>query len=581
MRGRTPRTAHVSASPPEAETAKEDGPAKVKILDFGLARAMCGGDSEWSRRGQIVGTPSYMAPEQGRGEPVDHRADLFSFGCVLYRMATGKMPFRGKDFTSILLSVAMDAPMSPQKLNPELPPALVQLIEQLLAKKPDERPPTAHAVVKTIQAIEQERADKARPQAVRRGLLIGAAATVLVAAVLGAFLAQFLMNAPTAPAPEPGEITFAFDEPNVQFAVQRGEGVEKIVDPKEGLHHALAPGAYRVRLKTPREGRVFVPDAFVVKAGEAQTIELRLVGQIAKVGGFDSSITGVAASSKGKPIIVASSLDSNSALGVWDGTSATFNFPRGALQQMNCVALAPDGVHAATGPGMRPKSDETAVYLWDVRLDRPTVLKKLPGHAVFVRALAFSPNGARLLSGDSHGKVIVWNVNKLTPLYSLDMPSGEATSVAFSPDGKQALAGGDDLVVLWDAETGKERKRLKQPTKATSAVFGPGADEVTTGGADGFIRIWDFKRDNIRVLKGQGADKKINLESIAVSPDGKRLLSGGDDGAIRLWDVQSGRQVYVFRPGNAAVHSVAFTANGRQAVSGGADRTLRLWELPP
>src|SRR5207249_3972927 len=85
---------------------------RVKILDFGLARAG-GEESNLTQEGAIVGTPAYMAPEQARGEAVDDRADLFSLGCVLYRMAAGRQPFSGKDAISTMRAVAPESPKPP------------------------------------------------------------------------------------------------------------------------------------------------------------------------------------------------------------------------------------------------------------------------------------------------------------------------------------------------------------------------------------------------------------------------------------------------------------------------------------
>src|SRR5262249_35269072 len=89
---------------------------RVKILDFGVARA-AGDEAHLTQTGAIIGTPAYMAPEQAGARPVDHRSDLFSLGCVLYRMATGEMPFKGSDAISIIAALALEDPRAPASLN--------------------------------------------------------------------------------------------------------------------------------------------------------------------------------------------------------------------------------------------------------------------------------------------------------------------------------------------------------------------------------------------------------------------------------------------------------------------------------
>ncbi len=124
----------------------------VKILDFGLARSD-EADTHLTKSGMIVGTPAYMAPEQGRAGNVDARSDIFSLGVVLYRMATGELPFKGADQVSTLLAVAMDAPKPPQVVNFDVPIELSDLILTLLAKNPDERLQTAKDVAVTLASL--------------------------------------------------------------------------------------------------------------------------------------------------------------------------------------------------------------------------------------------------------------------------------------------------------------------------------------------------------------------------------------------------------------------------------------------
>jgi serine/threonine protein kinase len=128
---------------------------RVKILDFGLAQIVSD-DVRLTKTGYIVGTPAYMAPEQARNEGVDARADLFSLGCVLYRLATGRQAFPGETTMAVLIALAVDRPPDMHTLNPQLPPPFCKLVEWLLAKNPADRPVSAHVVVDALSVIEQE-----------------------------------------------------------------------------------------------------------------------------------------------------------------------------------------------------------------------------------------------------------------------------------------------------------------------------------------------------------------------------------------------------------------------------------------
>jgi serine/threonine protein kinase len=131
-----------------------DVPARVKILDFGLARVGSDQFQKMTRTGMVMGTPGYMAPEQARGsERIDHRCDLFSLGCVLYHMATGREPFYREDVMATLMALALDEPAPIRQFNPEAPQALVDLVNKLMAKSPDGRPVTAASVCKALTEI--------------------------------------------------------------------------------------------------------------------------------------------------------------------------------------------------------------------------------------------------------------------------------------------------------------------------------------------------------------------------------------------------------------------------------------------
>jgi serine/threonine protein kinase/WD40 repeat protein len=115
----------------------ENGLARVKITDFGLARMA--DDAPLTQPGVVAGTPEYMAPEQARGEPVDHRADLFSLGSVIYAMCTGKPPFRAASAVAVLRLVSDVDPPAIRSLNPETPVWLETFVTRLMAKDPAER----------------------------------------------------------------------------------------------------------------------------------------------------------------------------------------------------------------------------------------------------------------------------------------------------------------------------------------------------------------------------------------------------------------------------------------------------------
>jgi hypothetical protein len=133
----------------------------VKVLDFGVAKFM--GDTmrvnELTATGAPIGSPPYMSPEQAKGERgIDHRTDLYSLGCLLYEAVTGRPPFTGSNQYAVLRMQVDDTPVAPRSRVPELPEVLNDLIMDLLAKKPEERPGDAAAVYAALGDILVEHA---------------------------------------------------------------------------------------------------------------------------------------------------------------------------------------------------------------------------------------------------------------------------------------------------------------------------------------------------------------------------------------------------------------------------------------
>jgi DNA-binding response OmpR family regulator len=119
-----------------------DATGMLKVMDFGIAR-LAGGSSGLTEVGMLVGTPSYMAPEQLLTESFDERIDLYAVGVVLFECLTGRLPFEANSAVALIAKLIREEPPAPETLNPEIPPALAALVLRLLAKEPEQRPASA------------------------------------------------------------------------------------------------------------------------------------------------------------------------------------------------------------------------------------------------------------------------------------------------------------------------------------------------------------------------------------------------------------------------------------------------------
>jgi eukaryotic-like serine/threonine-protein kinase len=491
----------------------EASTGRVKITDFGLARAV--DDAHLTQSGSVIGTPLFMAPEQARGEQVDHRADLFSMGAVMYALCTGNSPFRAANTTAVLSRVCDDEAAPIQNINPAIPDWLQDIIEKLLAKDPDDRFQSASEVAnqlgKRMADLKRPSANKAKSRGgkqpprrapSRRPLIIAGLALVLVAG---------------------GAIAF--------FATQRGKPVPR-AEPEQ------TSGGPNVTLNLPSPGGMFPKDmglpfdpGSLFKTGLDVLDKFNAAGEKSR---YHSPFA------KGSPGAMAHDSGSNLAIPFGDyvlimksGSGESVQMLGSEVGPIGCVAFSSDGKRLAGGSS----SSGENLCLWDV--DLAQTKQTFKGHTGPVNSVAFG-TADRLASASDDGTARVWDAASGKPIVSFAEHKQPVRSVAFDAVHNRAISGGDDNVVrVWSAVDGSSIKELKgHSAPVRSIVFNPKAKTFATGSDAEFI-IWDAEALNLVATKKTGAGW------LAFSPDGSTLYSAAiahRDAALHtvtLWDAQN------------------------------------------
>jgi serine/threonine-protein kinase len=169
----------------------ENGVERVRITDFGLARAM--DEASQTQSGVLAGTPQYMAPEQASGEAIDHRTDLFSLGSLLYAMCTGHSPFRAETTVAVLRRICDGAHRPVREVNPDIPHWLAAIIDKLLAKRVADRYGSAEEVARHL-AEHLAEVQNPRPMVTWNGRRILAWLAIVVSAACLCLLVVALVN---------------------------------------------------------------------------------------------------------------------------------------------------------------------------------------------------------------------------------------------------------------------------------------------------------------------------------------------------------------------------------------------------
>jgi hypothetical protein len=576
----------------------ENGIARVRITDFGLARAV--DDATMTRSGEVTGTPQYMSPEQAQGFAVDARSDLFSLGCVLYAMCTGRSPFRAETTMATLRRVCDDAPRPIREVNPDIPHWLQEIIDRLLAKRPEERFQEAIEVAELLGERLAAVQDPARAplrrtpppgRAARRGRAWAIAACVLMSAIAGVGLseatgvthmADFVATVLRIRTPQ-GTLVLEIDDPGVNVAVE-GNG-ERVTVSGAGIETVeLRPGLYQLR--ATKDGKAVREELVSIDRGDKQVVKISLEqggeppaqGETRRFVGHTEPVQSVAFSPDGRHVLT----------GSWDQTARWWSVETGQevrrfdvahvgeLNGIQCVAVSPDGHRAIAG------SVGGIVWLWDVETGR--VLGRTR-HATAeyygANSVVFTRDGKQALVANFDGFVQVWNVDPWTESRQFQ-DSAALWSIDVSPDGGFAITAGTSVK---DSATFVGVRRFEnqmevQPLEPHAggiwrATISPDSRSILTAGSDATVRLVDVQNgQEVRRFTGHTDE----VRDVAFSTDGRLAVSGSHDGTVRLWDVESGKESHRFMT-RGQVYCVGISPDKRYAISGGADGIVRLWGL--
>jgi hypothetical protein len=544
----------------------ENGVQRVKITDFGLARAM--DDASLTQSGVVAGTPQYMAPEQARGEPVDYRSDLFSLGSLLYVMCTGHPPFRAGSTLAVLRRVSEDTPRPVREINSDIPAWLAAIIEKLHSRDPGARFQSAAEVAELLGrylAHMQQPASVPAPAtpaspAGRRGRMrrwaAAAAALALVCGGLGVSdatgvtrVVEYVATVLRIHTPE-GTLVVELNDPQVKVTIE-GDGGELAITGAGPQEVRLRPGRYE--LHASKDG-----------------VPLRLDQELVTI------------TRGGKQIVRVTHEGPRPAAAVNSADRAKASLPVKLLATLRGEGTFTRFVFSPDGTLLASSHDGGRLVLWDVAAAR--VKMAIQAHQLLATGAAFSADGTQLasVSGDSrqplvNGEVKLWDPRTGSLRFTLPSSTGGLFGVAFAPDGKTVAATGHrGVVYLWDTATGKRRTTLQGPTSTSlSLAYSPDGKTLAQNLID-VVQIWDLAMHQRKaVLQGH----QDEIECVTFSPDGKTLATGSRDRTARLWDLDKLRERLILKGHRGWVRSVVFSPDGKTLASACWENVAKLWDV--
>jgi serine/threonine protein kinase/tetratricopeptide (TPR) repeat protein len=475
-----------------------DARCAAKIADFGLAK-IAGSDPgslRLTRTRQVMGTPHYMAPEQVTAPlGVDHRADVYAVGVVLYEALTGHLP---------LGRFALPSQLSPAD------PRMDAVVSRALENDPERRYQRAGELGADLESILRSPAPRlasaARPSGrrLRRAALIGLAISALAA---GGVAAHTTFKPPTSqpsplPLPSPEQRSGGDYLPPVTTLAGQW-----------GLVHAIAFDAEGRRVVGgSRDGSIKVWER------DGAKVERSIVGHV-------GAVRSIALSDDNGTLVASTGED----VSVWDfGTGALKHTLKGHAGAAYGVATTPDGRRIVSGGA------EGTMKIWNGEDGK--LLRSVRHEGGKVLSVAISVDGRTAVSGGDSGAVRIWDAESGALRATIQAHTGPVNRLVISRDGQTLLTASDDHhAAAWLTSTGRNMQRFDgHYDEVWSVALSPDGSKVLTAGKDDIIHLWDKQRGT--EIKRQPA-KLRGVTDLAFSPDGQWFAASGVDGNIKLWRV--------------------------------------------
>ena len=489
-------------SSPAADTwslANSSLAACPKITDFGLAKRL-DDRGMGTQSGDIIGTPSYMAPEQAgsKGVAVGPATDVYALGAILYELLTGRPPFRGPTSLDTVLLVLHEDPVRPSFLRRDLPRDLETITLKCLAKDPAKRYASAEALAEDLYRYRKGKPIKARPVGLYERIWKWSRHRPMTASlVAGMFLVGLLGFA---------GVTWQWQEAEYE----RMEADEARINAEVQRKKARAALYFSRISQSQLHWRVHDFTSAKYALDNCLPVELR---------GWEWRYL----------------------QGLFHNDLFTLAHTRGG--QGGGVAFDADGTRIASvvsGPTMGETTWPSEVWIWDAvngdhRLTGPTTLHRL----------AFSPNGQRLALATTDGDVMIWDPLTGREILQKKLHQGSVMALAFSPDGKMVVSGGADKKVrIWDAASGEVLRVFSGHTQMIQSVaFHPSRPMVASAGRDSTVRIWDIDAPEGTSPKILSGHHKIAVYCVAFNPNGQTVVSASGNGNLKIWDLATGEIV--------------------------------------